>query len=163
KATSSITGTVTVQGPLKTPAALSGQAEFNSIDVKLQGMELRSAAPLRASLRNGVATLEQLHITGDDTDLQASGTVQVFGATNPNGGAIKVQASGGIGMALVHTFDPDLTASGRVSFTVAAGGQMKKPSLTGQLKFENVNAAMDGIPNGLNNMNGTLVFTQDRL
>ena len=108
KAQSSIGGTVTVSGPLKTPTALSGTAEFNDFDVKLQGVELKSAGPLRVSLRNGLATLDQVHITGQDTDLQASGTVQVFGATGPNGGKLDVKANGSVSMAMAHTFDPDI-------------------------------------------------------
>jgi len=40
---------------------------------------------------------------------------------------------------------------------------IKKPSLTGKIQFDNVNAAIDGIPNGLSALNGTLVFNEDRL
>ena len=50
-----------------------------------------------------------------------------------------------------------------MEFTVAAGGQVKNPALTGKVQFDNVNIAMDGVPNGLSNMNGTLVFNRDRL
>jgi len=46
---------------------------------------------------------------------------------------------------------------------VAAGGQMSNPALTGKVQFDRVNIAMDGISNGLSDMNGTLVFNQDRL
>ena len=93
----------------------------------------------------------------------ASGTVQVFGSTDANGGKLDVKANGSVSMALAHTFDPDISSSGKVEFTVAAGGQMKKPSLTGKVQFDNVNAAMDGVPNGLSALNGTLVFNEDRL
>ena len=163
KAQSSIGGVVTVSGPLKTPLALSGEGEFSEFDVKLQGVELKSAGPLRIGLRNGLATLEQVHITGQDTDLQANGTAQAFGATDPSGGKLDLKANGSVSMALAHTFDPDLISSGKVEFTVAAGGVMKKPSLTGKIQFDNVNAAVDGIPNGLSALNGTLVFNEDRL
>jgi translocation and assembly module TamB len=163
KAQSSIGGTVTVNGPLKTPQGLSGSAEFSDFDVKLQGVELKSAGPLRASLRNGVATLDQIHITGQDTDLQVSGTAQVFGSSNANGGKLDVKAKGSVSVALAHTFDPDILSSGKVEFTIAAGGEVKKPSLTGRVQFDNVNAAMDGIPNGLSGLNGSLVFNEDRL
>lgn len=163
KAQSAIDGTVTVIGPLKTPKELSGAAEFNPVDVKLQGVELKAAEPLRASLKDGMATLEQLHITGQDTDLKFSGTAQLFGATDPKGGKLNMKGSGTISMALLHTFRPDLITSGKVEFTVAAGGQVKNPALTGKVQFDNVNIAMDGIPNGLNKMNGTLVFNEDRL
>ena len=163
RAQSSIGGTVTVSGPAKTPQQLSGSAEFNDFDVKLQGIELKSTGPIRLSLRNGLATLEQLHITGEDTDLEASGTAQVFGATGANGGALNLKSSGSINVALVHTLDPDMISNGKVSFQVAAGGALKKPALTGRVLFENVNLAMDGIPNGLSSLNGSLVFNENRL
>jgi translocation and assembly module TamB len=158
-----IDGTATVSGPLKTPKELNGTAEFNDVDVKLQGVELKAAEPLRLSLRDGIVTLEQVHITGQDTNMHASGTAQLFGATDPRGGRLDVKANGSVSMALLHTFDPDLISSGKVTFTVAAGGQVRNPALTGKVEFDNVNIAMDGIPNGLSNMNGTLVFNEDRL
>jgi translocation and assembly module TamB len=131
--------------------------------VKLQGVELKSAEPLKASLRNGLVTLDHVHITGQDTDLQASGTLQAFGSNDPNGGKLDVKANGSVSVALAHTFDPDILSSGKVQFTIAAGGELKKPALTGKVQFVNVNAAMDGVPNGLSAMNGTLVFNEDRL
>jgi translocation and assembly module TamB len=95
--------------------------------------------------------------------MRASGTAQLFGATNPKGGKLDVKANGSVSMALLHTFDPNLISSGKVTFTVAAGGQVMNPALTGKVQFEKVNIAMEGIPNGLSNMNGTLVFNEDRL
>ncbi|MDP9038079.1 MAG: translocation/assembly module TamB [Acidobacteriota bacterium] len=163
KASSSIAGTITVSGPAKTPQALSGSAEFPNLNIKLQGVELNSVGPIRLSLRNGVASLDAVHITGLDTDLQASGTAQVFGATGANGGKLDIRSSGTISMAIAHTLDPDLLSSGKVEFQVAAGGAVKKPALTGSVRFDNVNLAMNGIPNGLTGLNGTLVFNEDRL
>jgi len=163
KAQSAIGGVITVSGPLKTPAALNGTAEINNFNVKLQGIELTSGEPLRATLQNGLLTLNAVHITGPDTDLHAAGTVQVFGSTDPNGGNLNVHADGSISVALAHTFDPDLLSSGKVQFTMMAGGRMKKPDLSGRVLVQNVNLAIDGIPNGLSNVNGSLVFTQDRL
>lgn len=163
EATSLIDGVVTVSGPVKTPKNLSGQAEFGHFDVKLQGVELKTLEPLRVSLQNGVARLEQLHITGQDTDMRASGTAQVFGVTDPKGGRLDLQGSGSVSLALLHTFDRDIISSGKVEFQVAAGGKTKSPALTGKVQFDDVNIAMDGIPNGLSKMNGTLVFNEDRL
>lgn len=162
-ASSAISGTASVNGPLKTPKEMSGTAEFGNVDVKLQGIELKAAEPLRVSLKNGIATLEQVHITGPDTDLHASGTAQLFGATDPKGGKLDVKANGSVSIALLHTFDTDIVSSGKVMFTVAAGGQVSNPSLTGKVQFDKVNVAVDGIPNGLSDMNGTLVFNEDRL
>jgi translocation and assembly module TamB len=163
KAESLIDGVATVSGPLRTPKELSGEATFSQVDVKLQGIELKAAEPLKIGLRDGVATLEQVHITGQDTDMRASGTAQVFGVTDPKGGKLDVNATGSVSMTLLHTFDPDIIASGKVEFTVAAGGRVTNPALTGKVQFDKVNVAMDGVPNGLSNMSGTLVFNDDRL
>ena len=162
-ATSSIGGAVTVSGPLKTPKLLNGLAEFNDFDMKLQGVELKTGEPLRVSLQQGIARLEQVHITGQDTDMHASGTAQLLGVSDAKGGKLDVSANGNVSMALLHTFDTDITSSGKVEFTVNAGGKVMDPRLTGTVKFDNVNASIEGIPNGLNNMNGTLVFNEDRL
>lgn len=163
QAQSSISGTAMVSGPLKTPKSLSGSLELNNVDLKLQGIELKAAEPVRANLRNGLATLEQVHITGQDTDMRFSGTAQLFGATDPKGGKLNLTGDGAVSVALVHTIDPAILSSGRVQFTVAAGGQVKNPALTGKVQLEHVNMALDGVPNGLSDMNGTLVFTENRL
>ena len=56
-----------------------------------------------------------------------------------------------------------LITSGKVVFAVGAGGVIGDPALTGKVQFQNVNVAIEGIPNGLSQMNGTLVFNEDRL
>jgi translocation and assembly module TamB len=163
KGSSTIGGTINLSGPAAKPKELAGTAVFNNFDLKLQGVELKADEPLRASLNHGTVTLDQVHITGQDTDIHAAGTAVVFGDANPQGGALNLNANGSISMALAHTFDPDLVASGKVTFKVAADGRMKKPTLTGNVLFQNVNLAVEGVANGLSNLNGTLVFNEDRL
>jgi translocation and assembly module TamB len=163
KGSSAIAGTINVSGPAATPKVMVGSAEFNELDLKLQGVELKAAEPARASLRNGTVTLDQIHVIGQDTDLLVYGTAVVFGDPNPLGGRMAVHANGSISMALAKTFNPDLISSGKVTFNVAAGGRMKKPTFTGDVRFQNVNLSIEGIANGLSNLNGTLVFNEDRL
>jgi translocation and assembly module TamB len=161
---------VTLSGLLKRFKDLSGEATFSEADVlfsqsdvKMQAIELKESEPIRIALRDGVATLEQMHITGQDTDMRVSGTAQLFGSTNPKGGKMDVKATGSVSMALLHTFEPDIISNGKVEFTVAAGGLVTNPELTGRVQFDKVNLAMDGVPNGLSNINGTLLFNGDRL
>jgi translocation and assembly module TamB len=170
KATSSIAGTVTVNGPLETPKLLGGQAQFSSFTVTSHGVTLQAAQLLTISLKNGLATLQQVNITGQDTDINASGTVQVFGGVDPKSGqtgfkfgALNLKADGQINAALAHTLDPGLLTSGKVTFNVATGGVIGDPLFAGTVQFEHVNAALDGINNGLTDLNGTLAFRQNRL
>ncbi len=163
KSHSVINGAATMSGPLKTPKALRGEAEFSQFEFTMRDVELKAAEPLRVGLNNGVASLEQVHITGPNTNMRATGTAQLFGATDPKGGKLDVKATGSVSVALLHTIDNDFLSTGKVEFTVAAGGYVNNPALTGNVQFDNVNVAMDGVPNGLSNMNGTLVFNGDRL
>jgi translocation and assembly module TamB len=110
-----------------------------------------------------VGTLEQLHITGTDTDLHASGTAQLLGISDPKGGALALRATGSISPAIAHVFDSEVQASGRLSFDVAAAGQVKDPQLTGKVTIEHVNASMESVPNGITDMNGTLAFNENQL
>ena len=160
---SAIAGTINVSGPAARPKEMAGSAEFDNVDFKLQGVELKAAQPLRARLKDGMVTLDAMHITGQDTDLNVSGTAVVFGDANPLGGRLNLNASGDVSMALANAFDPDLITSGKVTFKVAAEGRMKKPALTGGVRFQNVNLSIEGVANGLSNLNGTLVFNEDRL
>jgi translocation and assembly module TamB len=163
KGSSDIAGTITVNGPAAKPQQLAGTADFQNIDLLLQGIELKSAAPLHASLNNGTLKVDELHIVGQDTDFHLSGTVGLLGDPNPQGGALNLKASGNLNLALAHSLDPDLITSGKVAFDMTADGRMKKPQLAGTVQVQNVNAAIDGIANGLSNMNGTLAFNEDRL
>lgn len=163
KAQSAINGIATVTGPLKTPKSLSGSLQLNNVDVKLQGVELKAAEPVRIGLRDGLATLEPLNITGPDTDARFSGSAQLFGSNDPKGGKLDLKGTGSISMAVLHTFDPDVISNGKVEFTVAAGGKVTDPKLSGKVQLDHVNLALDGVPNGLSDLNGTLIFTDDRL
>jgi len=159
KGSSSIAGVVTVSGPLKEPRQLSGDLRLSELSLVLEGVPIRSDGALHAALRNGILTMDSLHITGQDTDLRAQGSMAVFAKPR----TIRGQASGSINMALAETLDTDILSSGHVDFNLTAEGTTVNPDLAGQVKFTNVNVALEDYVNGLSRMNGELVFDQDRL
>ncbi|HEY0308390.1 MAG TPA: translocation/assembly module TamB domain-containing protein [Acidobacteriaceae bacterium] len=159
---SSIGGVITLNGPLAAPQQLNGTAEINHFDANLSGIELQAPQPIRASLQNGLLRIDQAHITGPDTDLKATGTAQLFN-TGSASGKLSMHAEGNVNMKLVQVVDPDILSSGRVELSMNAGGTMSAPSLSGKVQFHDVAMALEDIPNGLSQMNGTLVFTENRL
>lgn len=167
QASSNIAGQVTISGMAKKPAELTGDASLSQFQVVLQGIHLSTEKPMHASLHQGTVTLDALHILGQDTDLRAAGSIQILapiGSTlPPQGGKLDVSASGGVDLGLVQVLYPNVRSSGKISFNVAAHGTTGKPGLAGKLTFENSNLAMADIPNGISNMKGTAVFTEDRL
>jgi translocation and assembly module TamB len=156
---SSIAGIVTVSGPLREPRKMNGDATIQQFGVSLEGVALKSDGNLHATLRDGELHLDPLHITGEDTDLRAQGSVGVLTEAHD----LNLQANGSVNMKLAQTLDSDLTASGHVDFNVTANGTVSEPELTGDVKFTNVSVALLEFPNGLSKMNGTLQFDQDRL
>ena len=166
-ATSNANGELTLSGPAKKPQALAGSLSINALTFKVQGLDFASEGPIRATLAAGLVTLQQVHITGPETNLTASGTVQVF---NPDGspmpaagGRISVKADGSVNVALAHRINPEIIASGAVTLDVSASGTTAKPILGGHVTFANTNLAYAEIPNGLSNLNGTATFTENRL
>lgn len=159
RGSSDIAAAVTVEGPLRHPKQLSGQAMVSQLSVTLEDVPIHSDGPVRASLQNGVLRLEPVHLVGTDTDVRAQGSVGLFAKPRP----VHLTAGGAINMALVQTLDTDILSSGHVDFSVTAAGTTMAPDLTGKVKFTNVNVALEDYTNGLSQMNGTLVFDQDRL
>jgi translocation and assembly module TamB len=155
---SSLAGTIQIQGPLSQPENLRGEAQLGTAELTVSGVHLRSEGPLHASLADEKIALDPVHITGEETDLSAGGTVDLKAKRQ-----LKLDASGTINLKLAETLDPDLTASGMTHFEVQARGTMENPRLTGRIQFENASLALQDLPNSLSQLQGTLVFNQNRL
>jgi translocation and assembly module TamB len=155
---SSIAGTIDLAGPLREPKLFSGDAQINQFSVNLQGIPLQAAEPLRASLHDGTLRLNQVHITGPETNLAVTGTAELMGDQE-----LAVAGSGTVNMKLAQTFDSDITSSGQLDFNINAGGTLSAPSFSGKVHVNNVALALNDLPNGISKLNGNLIFDQNRL
>ncbi len=156
---SQIGGTVTVTGPLSNPKALNGEAQLSQIKIESQGIPIQTEGGLHATLRGGVATLDPLHVTGGGTDLHLGGSADVFGADR----TLDVHGNGSLNLAIGHTLVPDLKSDGSVTFKADVGGTIDKPDVNATVTLANVNLAYADLPNGISQLNGTLVADQGRL
>ena len=162
RGSSSIGAAVTVSGPLRYPRRLSGDARVSELSLTLEDVPIHSDGTLHASLANGTLRVDPIHILGPDTDVHMQGSMGVFTAASaPH--PVEGHANGSINMALAQTLDTDILSSGHVDFTVTAQGTTQNPDLVGNVRFTNVNVALEDYINGLSRMNGELVFDQDRL
>ena len=155
---SDIEGTVKVQGPLARPDQIRGDASIQQLAVTIAGVHLHSEGGLHASMGNSLITLDPLHVTGEETDLHAQGTLDLTGKRQ-----LDVSANGSINLKLAESIDPDLTARGTTTFHIAAHGPLENPGLSGQIDFEDASLALEDLPNSLSQLHGTLVFNQNRL
>ena len=159
KGDSALSGSVTVNGPLTDPKLLTGDAQLSRIQITAQGFQLSTDGGLQAHLRDGVATLDPLHITGTGTDLHVQGHASLFGTDRP----LDASANGTLDLKIVHSFVPDITSSGTVDFNFTAANTIEKPDLEGAVNFRDVNLSDIAFPNGLDHLNGSLAFDQGRL
>ena len=157
-ADSSLAGTVTIDGPLADLKQLRGDAQLHQLAVTVAGVHLKSESGMHATLADGRVHLDPLHVTGDNTDLRAEGSLSLEGSQQ-----LDLDASGSVNLKLAETIDPDLTASGVTTFQLSAHGPVRNPGLQGTVEFQDGSLSLEDLPNGLSQLRGTLEFNQNRL
>lgn len=155
---SALSGAIDISGPLRRPRDLTARGDLEQFRVHLENVELRNQDPIRFSYAGRVARLEELHLVGEDTDLKADGTVSLTGDR-----PLDMHADGRMNLKLLESMNPALVASGRAAMAVSVSGTVAQPSVRGQVYIRDAALSYVDLPNGLTNVNGTLVFNQNRL
>ncbi len=155
---SALAGTITVGGPLANPLDMHGEARLQQLAATIAGVHLESQGGVHATLAKGLVHLDPLHITGEDTDLRAQGSLAL-----KENHQLDFAASGSVNLQLAQTVDPDLTASGTTTFQFEAHGPLANPGLQGRVDFENGALSLEDVPNGLSQLHGSLQFNKNRL
>jgi translocation and assembly module TamB len=155
---SSLVGTVTVNGPLTRWEDLRGEARLEDLAVTVSGVHLHSDGGVHATLANARLTLDPLHITGEDTDLHAQGSMSLKDKHQ-----LDFAANGSVNLNLLQSLDPALTASGTSNFQIEAHGPLQNPGLRGRVDLQNGALAFEDLHNGLSQIRGSMEFNQNRL
>jgi translocation and assembly module TamB len=116
-------------------------------------------SPIRIDYVNGVLSLQRSQLRGTDTDLQFQATVPM---SNPNA-PMSLLALGTVDLKLVQLFDPDYVTSGQLKLNVNSYGVRTNPDIQGQIQVVNAGFASGDMPLGLQNGNGVLTLTKERL
>lgn len=151
-------GEVHVFGPLRRPRELQVVASLDPLDLIVEEIKLRNSGPVRFSISNQTLRLEQFHLVGDDTDITASGTARLDGQRE-----LDLRAQGQVNLKLIETFNPDFTSSGVVSVDLTVAGVLARPAVQGRVRIDHGSVAYIDLPSALSDINGALVFNQDRL
>jgi len=155
---SALAGTVTLEGPLARPSDMRGEARLQELAATVSGVYLKSEGGAHLTLDHAIVHLDPLHVTGEQTDLRAQGSLSLKDKNE-----LEFSASGTINLKVAETIDPDLTASGNASFQVEGHGPLMKPNLRGSIDFQDAALSLEDVPNGLSQLHGTLEFNQNRL
>jgi len=155
---SSVSGTLTMQGPLRYPGQWRLDGTANDLAIELEHAKLHSQDPVRFTYAEKTAHIQPAHLVGDGTDVVGQGTIQFGGAQQ-----YELSADGKMDLKLLATLDPNLTASGQMMVHMTLGGTLDQPLPQGNIEIKNGTANYAGLPSGLSEMNGSLSFTRDHI
>ncbi len=117
----------------------------------------RNSGPLVVELFQNVATLRSFKIEGDQTGLEVSGSVPLD-SKKP----LDLKVGGTVNLQAYHLFDPNVESSGVSAIAASIGGTLADPTVNGTLEVKDGSFFPENIPNGLSEVNGTVVFTRNR-
>jgi translocation and assembly module TamB len=149
----------TLRGPLKHTDQLEAHLEIPQLTLNYKNsIKLAAAAPIHADYVRGTLDVKRSSIRGSGTDL-------TFQANLPSAkdAPVSILLQGSIDLRLAQMLSPDITSGGQLRFDIDSYGKRSDPTIQGQVKISNASFAQAGTPLGLNNGNGTLTLTRDRL
>jgi translocation and assembly module TamB len=149
----------TLRGPLKHTDQLEAHLEIPQLTLNYKdSIKLAAAAPIHADYVRGTLDVKRSSIRGTGTDL----TFQANLPTTKDA-PVSILLQGSIDLRLAQMLSPDITSGGQLRFDIDSYGKRSDPTIQGQVKILNASFAQAGTPLGLNNGNGTLTLTRDRL
>lgn len=155
---SSIEGSIDIRGPMKRPRDLNITGNVTQLVADLETIRLQNDGPIHFSMDREVVRADRFHLVGPDTDLYIRGGVGVAGDH-----ALDLHTNGHVNLKLAHEFNRNITAQGPVTFTVDVAGSLAHPQTSGRVQFTDASVSLVDLPNGLNHIQGSMVFAQDRV
>lgn len=156
-------GQVSLNGPLLHTEQLRGSVEVTRVEVtgassvfrKTNSMLLRNQGPIAAALDHATLQIQSAHLTGPQTDLQATGTVPLSGQD------MSIALNGSVNLAILEQFNQSITSSGNVVLAAGLRGTPAQPRLTGQVELHNASFDYVGLPAGVSKANGVIALNRD--
>ena len=152
-------GDVGIKGPLMDSKQLNGSLTLDRLNVTTsprsraeKPVAITNQGPVHVALDRGVVHIESAHLTGPNTEVEATGSASLTGANL----SLKVHANADLSLA--QNFDRDLYSGGKVALDATIRGDLPKPLINGQLTLQNATFSTVSIPLGVSNANGAIIF-----
>ena len=120
-------------------------------------LTLTNSSPVVIEVDQAKATIRPASFSAKETQLSLSGTVGLKEAS-----AVSLRLSGGVNLAVLSTFQPELEAKGRAEIDASVRGTAADPSLSGRMTISGASFYLKDLPNGIENTNGTVFFEKNR-
>ncbi len=156
---------VKIEGPLWKPANLTAELRIPKLSIGskpgtlpvAETVTLTNSGPIVATLANSVITIQSARLVGRATDFNLSGKVSLS-QKNP----LDLRLGGHIDLAIVHSFNSDLTSSGSLVIDGAVRGAIDDPQMDGRVQVQDAALSLADFPIGITKANGRLLLSRDR-
>ena len=146
------------EGPLNDKTRMQAQVVIPTFRAEYQGLQIGNTRPIRVRYANSIVALDPTEIAGTDTTLRLEGQLPLEGSA-----PVTLSAVGAIDMQLLRFFQSDIQSSGKLLLDVHGTGATAHPELKGQLRLQSVSLMTPDAPLGLQNLNGVLDISNDKV
>jgi len=155
---SAVSGTVAMQGPLRYPRQWTLTGDLADVALEAEYTKLHNQGPVRFTYGQQTVHITPTHLVGEGTDVTGGGSIHFAGARE-----LDLAADGQVDLKLLGGINADFTSSGLMSIHMNVGGTLSEPLPQGSIQIKNGAVNYAGLPSGLSEMNGSLVFTRDSI
>jgi translocation and assembly module TamB len=165
-------GSLAFDGSLEDPAHLQAQAAIKDLQISsvpragtagatpIPDLVLRNNEPILLDIRDGLINIAKFELDGRDTTLKLSGSAPLLAAGSDQ--PLSIKAVGKVDLGLFALFDPNVRSSGSSELAASITGTAASPNITGALQISNGSFFLADLPNGLSDVNGSVLFSRNR-
>ena len=152
-----IRGSLRLKGDARELSAMTLSGELSSLEATVHQVSVRNIGAVPFQYQNNLIRLDRLRLEGPRAELETSGTVQV--AADP---VLNLNTKGQMDLTALGQVDSEFTPSGRVQLDAQIGGTVQHPLWRGRLVISDGSFHYGSLPNGLDRVNGSVIFEGSR-
>ena len=145
-------GRLEVDGELGNWDRLRAHATIEQVDLRLFDYDVHNDGSLLLTLDRQVVAIDRWRLAGDGTTLELSGSVDLETEE------VSLGVDGDANLGILQTFFEDVRGSGDAVIAAELTGPVRQPVLTGQATVSDGRIRHIGLPHGLEEINGRVLF-----
>lgn len=164
-----IEGGATLSVALRRPQDFRAQLTLDTVElnakpgqalqlgVKAQDLVVRNAKPVVVTLSSKEARIASAQFTARNTSLEVTGGIPFNAGTGAD-----LAVRGSVDLAILQLLKPDLLARGNATVQASIRGSVANPQLNGRMELKNASLYLNGVPQGVDSVNGAVLFDRNR-